>query len=40
MNEYGAFVGMILTGTPEVIGEKPVPMPLFSPQIPHWLVWD
>jgi len=40
MIEYGAFVGMILNGKPEVIGEKPVPKPLCAPRIPHGLVWN
>jgi hypothetical protein len=29
--------GMILTGETEEIVEKPVPVPLYSPQIPHGL---
>jgi hypothetical protein len=29
--------GMILTGESEKLGEKPVPVPLCPPQIPHGL---
>ena len=29
-----------IDGETEVPGEKPVPLPLCSPQIWHWLVWD
>ena len=29
-----------IDGETEVLGEKPVPLPLYSPQIWHWLVWD
>jgi hypothetical protein len=29
--------GMILTGKTEELGEKPVPVPLFPPQISHGL---
>jgi hypothetical protein len=29
--------GMILTGKTEELGEKPVPAPLFPPQMPHGL---
>jgi hypothetical protein len=32
MASYG---GMVLTGDTEEIGEKPVPVPLCPPQIPH-----
>jgi hypothetical protein len=31
---------MKLTGKTEVLGEKPVPVPLFPPQIPHGLTRD
>jgi hypothetical protein len=31
--------GMTLTGEPEELGEKPVPVPLCSPQIKHGLTW-
>jgi hypothetical protein len=31
---------MKLTGKTEVLGEKPVPMPLCPPQIPHGLTLD
>jgi len=29
-----------IDGETEVLGEKPVPVPLCSPQIWHWPVWD
>ena len=32
--------GMKLTGKTEVLGEKPVPVPLCTPQIPHGLTQD
>jgi hypothetical protein len=31
---------MILTGEIEVLGEKPVSVPLCASQIPHVLAWD
>jgi hypothetical protein len=31
--------GMILTGETEELGEKPVPVPLCPPHIPHGLTW-
>jgi hypothetical protein len=31
--------GMILAGETEELGEKPVPVPLCPPQIPHGLTW-
>jgi hypothetical protein len=31
---------MILIGENEVLGEKPLPMPLCLPHIPHGLAWD
>jgi hypothetical protein len=31
---------MTLTGETEVLGEKPVTVPLCSPQISHGLAWD
>jgi hypothetical protein len=34
MESYG---GMILTGKTEEFGEKPVPVPLYPPQISHGL---
>lgn len=32
--------GMILTGNPEVFGEKSVPMPFCPPHMPYGLAWD
>jgi hypothetical protein len=32
--------GMILTENSEVLGNKPVPVPLYHPQIPNRLNWD
>ena len=34
MNEYGAMVEWYWQGETEVLGEKPVPMPLHLPEIP------
>jgi hypothetical protein len=31
---------MKLTGKTEVLGDKPVPLPLFPSQIPHEMTWD
>jgi len=31
---------MILTGETEILGEKPVSLPLSPPQIPHELPYD
>jgi hypothetical protein len=35
--EYGALVEWYWQGKPEELGEKPVPVPLSPPQIPHGL---
>ena len=31
---------MILAGETEVLGEKPVTVPLHTPQISHGLIWN
>jgi hypothetical protein len=31
---------MILTGETEVLGEKPVPVPIYPPKVSHGLTWD
>jgi hypothetical protein len=36
----GAPVELNWHGKTEVLGEKPVPVPLCPPQIPHGLTWD
>lgn len=40
MSKYGAFVKWYWQWTREVPGEKPSPLPLGLPQIPHRLIWD
>jgi hypothetical protein len=39
MNEYGALVEWYWQGNTEVLGEKPVTLPLCTPQTSHTLVW-
>jgi len=40
MKEWARSIGgAVLTGE-KVIGDKPVPVPLHPPQIPHGLVWE
>jgi hypothetical protein len=39
MNGYGVFVEWYRQGTTEVLGEKPVPVPLCPPQISHLPAW-
>ena len=31
---------MVVTGKTDVLGEKPVPVPLFPPQIPQGMTWN
>jgi hypothetical protein len=38
--EYGALVQLYRQGKTEVLGEKPVPVPICPPQISHGLTWD
>jgi hypothetical protein len=40
MNEYGALVEWYWQGKTEVMGGKPVTVPLCPPQISHGLTWD
>jgi hypothetical protein len=40
MNEYGALVEWYWQGKTEVLGEKPVTVPLFPPQIWNEVAWD
>jgi hypothetical protein len=39
MSEYGAAMIWYWQGKTEGLGEKPGPVPLCPPQIPHWLTW-
>jgi hypothetical protein len=40
INEYGAVGGMINGTRNRSTWKKPVPVPLFPPQIPHDLTWN
>jgi len=40
MNEYGVFMEWICRWGNEVLGVKPVPLPLCSPEIPPKITWD
>jgi hypothetical protein len=40
MSEYGAAAEWYWQGKTEGIGEKPLPVPLCPPQIPHGLPWE
>jgi len=40
INEYGALMDRYWQRKTEGLGEKPVPLPLHLPKIPHDPAWD
>jgi hypothetical protein len=40
MNEYGTFVDWYWQGSFKLLGQKPVPVPRWLPQILHGMFWD
>jgi hypothetical protein len=39
-DEYGEFVELYWQGKAEVLGEKHVPVPLYSTRVSHRLTWN